>query len=129
MLEIFLLNAIEFNSVKGKNSVYELSRNIHEFIAIIPKFMLKILEIKYQTNLPLQSVISPNIKSEHFLLTFNEKDIQMLQVCQLVYLYPYIYTSQDKRGRKEASSSGSLYHQSNLIPTTAETLISSSVYS
>lgn len=129
LLEILLLNAIEFNSVKGKDTVYELSRSLHELIAIIPNFMLKILEIKYQTNLPLHSLIRPNIRSEHFSLTFNEKDIQILHVNHLVYLYPYIYTSWEKRGKKEACSIISLYHQINLIPTFTETLICSSVYS
>lgn len=101
LLESLLLNAVEFNSVKGKTVYYELCRSIHESIAIIPNFMLKILEIKFQTNLPLQSFISPNIKGEHFSLTFNEKHIQILQVCQLVYLYPYISPAERKEVTKK----------------------------
>ena len=63
--------------------------------------MLKIPEIKSQANLPLQRLINPNIEGEHFLLTLHEKDTQIFQVRQLVYLHPYVYTSREKRDRKK----------------------------
>lgn len=81
------------------------------------------------TKLPLQSLMNSIIKGEYFLLTFHEKDSQVLKVCQLVYFYPYVYTSPEKRRRKEAFSVRSPYHQINLIPTFIEILVCSPVYS